>query len=103
MKHDLYRLLKEYKLALWQCYERYLLTFGDVNVEEISDVDTFRETFFPEGFDAENAGLTVKSVHSIKKLFRFEVCFFRLLANPTLLVMRKFVAFSSVIVNYNCS
>ncbi|KAK3792964.1 hypothetical protein RRG08_060658 [Elysia crispata] len=53
---------KEYKLALWQCYERYLLTFGDVNVEEISDVDTFRETFFPEGFDAENAGLTFRAL-----------------------------------------
>ncbi|RUS83829.1 hypothetical protein EGW08_008410, partial [Elysia chlorotica] len=54
--------INEYKLALWQCYERYLLTFGDVNVEEISDVDTFRNTFFPEGFDAENAGLTFRAL-----------------------------------------
>ncbi|GFO44544.1 hypothetical protein PoB_007104900 [Plakobranchus ocellatus] len=53
---------REYKLALWQCYERYLLTFGDVNVEEISDVDTFRETFFPEGFGAKNAGLTFRAL-----------------------------------------
>ena len=30
-----------------------------MNVEEISDVDTFRVTFFPEGFGAKNAGLTV--------------------------------------------
>jgi len=52
-------LLQEYKLALWQCYERYLHHFGEVNVEEITDVDIFRQTFFPAGFEADNAGLTV--------------------------------------------
>jgi hypothetical protein len=54
-----YSLIQEYSLALWQCYDRYLLHFGNINVEEITDVDSFRLTFFPEGFDSENAGLTV--------------------------------------------
>lgn len=52
-------LVQEYKLALWQCYERYLQAFGDVNVEEITNVDMFRNNFFPNGFDGVNAGLTV--------------------------------------------
>lgn len=52
----------EYKLALWQCYERYLQHFGEVNVEEITDVDNFRSTFFPGGFDADNAGYTFRAL-----------------------------------------
>ncbi|XP_046336681.2 cilia- and flagella-associated protein 54-like isoform X2 [Haliotis rufescens] len=54
--------IKEYKLALWQCYERYLQAFGDVNVEEITNVDMFRNNFFPNGFDGENAGLTFRAL-----------------------------------------
>ncbi|KAK7503699.1 hypothetical protein BaRGS_00005238, partial [Batillaria attramentaria] len=54
--------IEEYKLALWQCYERYLQHFGDVNVEEIADVDKFRSTFFPGGFDAEDAGFTFRAL-----------------------------------------
>ena len=50
---------QEYNLALWQCYGRYLEMFGDVNVEQITNVDTFKDIFFPDGFEAENAGLTV--------------------------------------------
>jgi len=33
--------------------------FGDVKVDEITDVDEFKRTYFPQGFDAENAGYTV--------------------------------------------
>ncbi|KAL8594726.1 hypothetical protein ACOMHN_051672 [Nucella lapillus] len=54
--------IQEYKLALWQCYERYLQHFGAVNVEEITDVNVFRQTFFPGGFDADNAGLTFRAL-----------------------------------------
>ena len=46
-------------MALWQCYGRYLKHFGDVNVEEITDVNTFKKTFFPSGFEGEVAGFTV--------------------------------------------
>ncbi|XP_023930113.1 cilia- and flagella-associated protein 54-like [Lingula anatina] len=54
--------IKEYKLALWQCYGRYLENFGDVNVEQITDVETFKSVFFPDGFDAANAGLTFRAL-----------------------------------------
>lgn len=50
---------QEYKLALWQCYSRYLKFFGDVNVDEITDVETFKTVFFPDGFETEDAGFTV--------------------------------------------
>ncbi|KAK7102964.1 hypothetical protein V1264_021114 [Littorina saxatilis] len=54
--------IQEYKLALWQCYERYLQHFGEINVEEITDVDNFRRMFFPGGFEADNAGLTFQAL-----------------------------------------
>lgn len=65
-----YSLIQEYSLALWQCYDRYLLHFGNINVEEITDVDSFRLTFFPEGFDSENAGLTVSLKNITVKLWK---------------------------------
>ena len=33
--------------------------FGDIDVEEITDVETFKSIFFPQGFDGDTAGLTV--------------------------------------------
>ena len=54
-----YTFLQEYKLALWQCYGRYLRSTADVNVEEVTDAQTFQETFVPNGFDREDAGFTV--------------------------------------------
>ncbi|KAL4227140.1 hypothetical protein ACF0H5_015113 [Mactra antiquata] len=53
---------KEYSLALWQCYDRYLMHFGDINVVEISDVETFKSIFFPNGFDGEGADLTFRAL-----------------------------------------
>ena len=59
---------QEYNLALWQCYSRYLKFFGDVNVEEITDVDEFKRVFFPDGFDSEDAGFTVSVyIHVINR------------------------------------
>ena len=37
--------------------------FGDVNVEEIDDVIDFKNSFFSDGFDAEDAGFTVSTVY----------------------------------------
>ncbi|XP_064633928.1 cilia- and flagella-associated protein 54-like isoform X3 [Lineus longissimus] len=54
--------IKEYNLALWQCYGRYLKHFGDVNVEEITDVDDFKKTFFPDGFEMQNSGFTFRAL-----------------------------------------
>nr|XP_033807043.1 cilia- and flagella-associated protein 54 isoform X2 [Geotrypetes seraphini] len=55
---DLLTQLKEYKLALLQCYERYLLQFKLVNADQITDVNEFKSTFFPNGIEDEKAGLT---------------------------------------------
>ncbi|CAH1784493.1 unnamed protein product [Owenia fusiformis] len=54
--------VKEYNLALFQCYGRYLKHFGDINVEAITDVNTFKSVFFPDGFDSENAGFTFRAL-----------------------------------------
>ncbi|XP_025979014.2 cilia- and flagella-associated protein 54 [Dromaius novaehollandiae] len=50
--------IKEYKLALLQCYGRYLQQFVSVNLDEIiDDVNQFKSTFFPNGFRDKNAAL----------------------------------------------
>ena len=46
--------------------------FGDVNVEQITNVDTFKDIFFPDGFEAENAGLTVSASTLLIKFNVFE-------------------------------
>ncbi|XP_029453389.1 cilia- and flagella-associated protein 54 [Rhinatrema bivittatum] len=50
--------MKEYKLALLQCYERYLQQFKSVNLDEITDVKEYQSIFFPKGVKDENTGLT---------------------------------------------
>lgn len=52
-------IFQEYKLALFQCYGRYLEQFCSADIDEITDVETFKATFFPSGTDDKNAGLTV--------------------------------------------
>lgn len=36
--------------------------FGNLNVEEIQDVEAFKKIFFPGGFESDNAGLTVSQI-----------------------------------------
>uniref|UniRef100_A0A8D0EU11 CFA54 protein n=1 Tax=Strix occidentalis caurina TaxID=311401 RepID=A0A8D0EU11_STROC len=51
--------IKEYKLALLQCYGRYLQQFVSANLDNvIDDVHQFKATFFPNGFRDKNAALT---------------------------------------------
>ncbi|XP_018409374.1 PREDICTED: cilia- and flagella-associated protein 54 [Nanorana parkeri] len=50
--------IREYKLALFQCYGRYLEQFCSADIDEITDVEKFKATFFPSGTDDKNAGLT---------------------------------------------
>ena len=38
--------------------------FGDIDVEQITDVETFKSIFFPQGFDGDTAGLTVLNNYS---------------------------------------
>lgn len=51
---------QEYKLALLQCYERYLQQFVSVNLDDVmDDMHRFKSAFFPNGFRDKNAALTV--------------------------------------------
>ncbi|KAM9311613.1 cilia- and flagella-associated protein 54 [Gastrophryne carolinensis] len=50
--------IREYKLALFQCYGRYLEQFCSVNIDDITSVEIFKSTFFPNGTDDKNASLT---------------------------------------------
>ncbi|KAG8439495.1 hypothetical protein GDO86_005631 [Hymenochirus boettgeri] len=50
--------MKEYKLALFQCFGRYIEQFCSADINDITDVNQFKSTFFPNGTDDKNASLT---------------------------------------------
>uniref|UniRef100_A0A674BP28 Cilia- and flagella-associated protein 54-like n=1 Tax=Salmo trutta TaxID=8032 RepID=A0A674BP28_SALTR len=54
--------IKLYRLGLWQGYCRYLQQFSTVTIEDIRDVDHFRTSFFPKGFDTDQAKLTFRAL-----------------------------------------
>ncbi|XP_031363376.2 cilia- and flagella-associated protein 54 [Lonchura striata] len=57
--------IKEYKLALLQCYERYLQQFVSVNLDDVmGDVQRFKSAFFPNGVRDKNAALTFHALQA---------------------------------------
>ncbi|KAL6034900.1 hypothetical protein STEG23_030846 [Scotinomys teguina] len=54
--------LKEYRLALLQCYGRYLQQFTANFDEHREDVNQFKTVFFPKGFGDKTAGLTFQAL-----------------------------------------
>ncbi|XP_070310239.1 cilia- and flagella-associated protein 54 isoform X4 [Odocoileus virginianus] len=55
--------MKEYKLALLQCYGRYLQQFS-INFDETkADVDQFKAVFFPKGFGDKTAAHTFHALN----------------------------------------
>ncbi|NXY62777.1 CFA54 protein, partial [Callaeas wilsoni] len=57
--------IKEYKLALLQCYERYLQQFVSVNLDDVmDDVHRFKSSFFPNGVRDKNAALTFHALQA---------------------------------------
>ncbi|XP_020307860.2 cilia- and flagella-associated protein 54 [Oncorhynchus kisutch] len=54
--------IKLYRLGLWQGYCRYLQQFSTVPLEDIRDVDHFKTSFFPKGFDTDQAKLTFRAL-----------------------------------------
>ncbi|XP_051890135.1 cilia- and flagella-associated protein 54 [Pristis pectinata] len=50
--------LKLHKLASWQCYGRYLQQFGSFRIDDITDIDKFKTTFFVNGFEVDNSSFT---------------------------------------------
>ncbi|KAH0501698.1 Cilia- and flagella-associated protein 54 [Microtus ochrogaster] len=64
--------IKEYKLALLQCYGRYLHQFTTDVDEHKEDVNQFKNVFFPKGFGDETAGLTFHAL-SGKNICHYEL------------------------------
>ncbi|KAK2544270.1 Cfap54 [Columba livia] len=61
--------IKEYKLALLQCYGRYLQQFVSVNLDDIvNDVHQFKSTFFPNGIRDKNAAHTMFARRGLIKI-----------------------------------
>ncbi|NXG95255.1 CFA54 protein, partial [Loxia leucoptera] len=57
--------IKEYKLALQQCYERYLQQFVSVNLDDVmDDVQCFKSAFFPNGVRDKNAPLVFHALQA---------------------------------------
>eukprot|EP00058_Branchiostoma_floridae_P024582 XP_002610072.1 hypothetical protein BRAFLDRAFT_125670 [Branchiostoma floridae] len=54
--------VKKYHLALWQCYGRYLQRFGSRAIEEITDVNTFKEVYFSDGLETDTASFTFQAL-----------------------------------------
>ncbi|XP_078090725.1 cilia- and flagella-associated protein 54 [Mustelus asterias] len=59
---DFLRNLQFYKLALWQCYRRYLQQFGSFKIDDITDVKTFKTIFVPDDIDIESVSLTLRTL-----------------------------------------
>ncbi|KAI4876053.1 hypothetical protein NFI96_030101 [Prochilodus magdalenae] len=53
---------KFYRLAQWQGYRRYLHQFYTAGLESIKDVEQFKQSFFPEGFETEGAKLMFRAL-----------------------------------------
>ncbi|NXH10145.1 CFA54 protein, partial [Bucco capensis] len=66
--------IKEYKLALLQCYGRYFEQFISVNIDEIIDVRQFKSTFFPHGFREKSAALTFHALQERNACIYQMVC-----------------------------
>ncbi|XP_066039514.1 cilia- and flagella-associated protein 54 [Chamaea fasciata] len=56
--------IKEYNLALLQCYERYLQQFVSVKHDVMDDVQRFKSTFFPNGVRDKKAALTFHALQA---------------------------------------
>ncbi|XP_071960070.1 cilia- and flagella-associated protein 54-like [Antedon mediterranea] len=55
--------IKEYNLAVWQCYGQYLDEFGDQHIEDIVDIKSVKHIFFPDGLETDHASLTFRALY----------------------------------------
>ncbi|XP_071817646.1 cilia- and flagella-associated protein 54-like isoform X3 [Apostichopus japonicus] len=72
--------IKEYNLAVWQCYGRYLDQFGDQHIENITDISNVVEIFFPDGLETQQASLTFRALYG-KSICNYQLV---LLTDPKL-------------------
>ncbi|KAI1882318.1 hypothetical protein AGOR_G00249440 [Albula goreensis] len=57
--------IKLYRLAIQQGYGRYLQKFGSVGMDKIKDVNHFKKTFFPDGYETDSTGLTFRALQGL--------------------------------------
>nr|XP_040035732.1 cilia- and flagella-associated protein 54-like isoform X2 [Gasterosteus aculeatus aculeatus] len=55
--------IKLYQTAFWQGYSLHLQQFNSVKITDITDVDHFMSSFFPEGFDTDAFALKIRAMH----------------------------------------
>ncbi|XP_073940271.1 cilia- and flagella-associated protein 54 isoform X2 [Castor canadensis] len=75
--------MKEYKLALLQCYGRYLQQFSTSFDENRADVNQFKIVFFPKGVADETAALTFHA------LSRKNICSYQLVCESDVNLQNK--------------
>ncbi len=56
---------KEYVVASWQCYDRYLNNFFNGHLEAITRLEELKTRFFPEGIDNPNTDITFRALMGI--------------------------------------
>uniref|UniRef100_A0A2K6GCW2 Cilia and flagella associated protein 54 n=1 Tax=Propithecus coquereli TaxID=379532 RepID=A0A2K6GCW2_PROCO len=64
--------MKEYKLALLQCYGRYLQQFSTNFDDNKADVNKFKTVFFPKGFRDKTAELTFHAL-SVESMCNYQL------------------------------
>uniref|UniRef100_A0A8C9RDI1 Cilia- and flagella-associated protein 54-like n=1 Tax=Scleropages formosus TaxID=113540 RepID=A0A8C9RDI1_SCLFO len=53
--------MKLYRMALWQGYDLYLQQYSPVSMQDITNVDYLKSSFFQKGFETDEVGLMVRS------------------------------------------
>uniref|UniRef100_G1NXT2 Cilia and flagella associated protein 54 n=1 Tax=Myotis lucifugus TaxID=59463 RepID=G1NXT2_MYOLU len=75
--------MKEYKLALLQCYGRYLQQFSISFDENIADIQQFKTVFFPNGIGDQTAANTFHALNGRN------ICSYQLVCNNDLNMQNK--------------
>ncbi|ELK34923.1 hypothetical protein MDA_GLEAN10016083 [Myotis davidii] len=75
--------MKEYKLALLQCYGRYLQQFSISFDENIADIQQFKTVFFPNGIGDPTAANTFHALNGRN------ICSYQLVCNSDLNMQNK--------------
>lgn len=53
---------KEYATASWQCYDRYLNHFAELNFNSIQTIEDIRTSFFAGNTNQENSDVTFRAL-----------------------------------------
>jgi hypothetical protein len=53
---------KEYSVASWQCYDRYLSNYFNGHPENITKLEDLKSTFFADGSENPNTDITFRAL-----------------------------------------